>query len=852
MSKKDPFYDREKEKYDNPVPSREYILDFLKASKNPASFADLCSHFDVYDDERITAFKRRLRAMERDGQIIFDRSLRYSIPSQSELVTGTVIGHRDGYGFLQIGDGQDDWFIPANQMYSVLHGDKVMAIADGSGFKNKTEARIIRVIEPRDETVVGRLYVEHNMSVVVPEDNRIAQDILVPPGNEGEARHNQVVAVQIVKRPNRRMSAIGQVTEVLGSHMEPGMEINIALNNFDIPHSWPDAVLNQIDGLQPQVADDDKSDRVDLRDLPLVTIDGEDARDFDDAVFCEKKKSGGWRLWVAIADVSHYVRTASPLDKEALNRGNSVYFPEQVVPMLPEVLSNGLCSLNPQVDRLCMVCEMTISDAGRLSGYRFYEAVMNSSARFTYTQVAAILDGDAALREQYDPLVGHLEDLNDMYKALVAQRAQRGAIEFETVETKFVFNENRKIEAIVPTHRNDAHKIIEECMILANVSAAKLIEKHEKSALYRVHDKPDQEKLAHFRDFLGEMGLLATFTLDPEPAELTEQLKRLSDTPESELIQVMLLRSMKQAVYQRDNIGHFGLALPAYAHFTSPIRRYPDLVVHRTIKGILAEQGQLVHGEKLYSEEEADAMGEQCSMTERRADDATRDVADWLKCEFMQNHLGDVHEGVIAAVTSFGFFVRLTDLYIDGLVHVTSLNNDFYHFDSAKGMLIGEATKTQFRLGDPVVVKVVSVNLDQRKIDFELAGESALQGRRRKGRGKGKPGAPKGKFGGAKGKSGKRAEAPSLSIRDKLRKGKVSSDKTEEESDENRSRKKGTLTLKKSDKKNNSSSAKKRNGKSGKDGDTRTEKDTKKQSSKKRKVKKRPGKNARKKRANKS
>lgn len=471
---------------------------------------------------------------------------------------------------------------------------------------------------------------------------------------------------------------------------------------------------------------------------PLVTIDGEDARDFDDAVYCEAKKGGGWRLWVAIADVSYYVRPDTALDKEAINRGNSVYFPSQVVPMLPEVLSNGLCSLNPQVDRLCMVCEMTVSETGKLSGYKHYEAVMNSHARLTYTKVHEILEGDEELRERYKALVPHLEELHKMYQVLKSARDERGAIEFETVETKFIFNAQRKIESIEPVVRNDAHKLIEECMILANIASASLVEKAKEAALYRVHEPPGEERLTGFRDFLGELGLDLSGGLEPSPTDYANLMKQIGERPDKELIQTMLLRSMKQAVYNADNAGHFGLALKRYAHFTSPIRRYPDLLLHRAIKYLIAKQEGRNQdrwtptGGYHYSFDDMDFYGEQCSMTERRADDATREVSDWLKCEYMQDHVGEELEGVVANVTSFGFFVRLTELHIDGLVHISTLANDYYHYDPIGQRLVGESFGAIYRLGDAVKVKVLAVNLDDRQIDFELVETS------RKLRGQGK------------------------------------------------------------------------------------------------------------------
>ncbi|MBE0365131.1 ribonuclease R [Pseudoalteromonas ulvae UL12] len=724
MSNQDPFLSREQDKYDNPVPSREFILTHLQTRQKPASFDDLCAELLVLDEERIIALKRRLRAMERDGQVLFNKLKCYCIPDKVGLVKGKVIGHRDGFGFLVLDEGGKDWFIPKHQMAGVLHGDRVLAKPASRGKGGKCDARIVRVLEGERAPIIGRYFVEHGMAVVVPEDPRINQDIIVLPGNENGARHNQMVQIEITQRPSQRMNAVGKVLDVLGEHLAPGMEIEVALRNHDIPHVWPDAVTEQVAHLTTNVLEKDKEGRVDLRQLPLVTIDGEDARDFDDAVYCERKKSGGWRLWVAIADVAHYVGKNTALDQEAINRGNSVYFPEQVIPMLPKVLSNGLCSLNPKVDRLCMVAEMTVSDAGRLSGYRFYEAVMNSHARFTYTQVAAILAGETA-EPEHQALVPHLQDLYQMYMALKGARLERGAIEFETLEAKFIFDAHRKIETITTLQRNDAHKLIEECMILANVSAARLLEKHEASALYRVHDEPDNEKLTHFRAFLSELGIENTIPAEPTPKDITDSLSRLGQRPEIELIQTMLLRSMKQAIYQADNIGHFGLSLPAYAHFTSPIRRYPDLVVHRAIKGVIQAQGQKTSGEYVYTPDEVDQLGEQCSTTERRADDATREVADWLKCEFMQDRVGQHFTGVISSVTNFGLFVRLDDLFIDGLVHVTALGNDYFHFDGARHCLVGENTKQVYRLGDKISVTVISVSLDERRIHLGLQSEHA-------------------------------------------------------------------------------------------------------------------------------
>ncbi len=737
----DPFAARESENYANPVPSREYILEFLKQANVPMNRNDLFAALELDGEEQYEGLRRRLRAMERDGQLVFTRRQCYALPDKLELIKGYVIGHRDGHGWVRPegSTGKDeDIVLPHHQMRTIIHGDYVLVQPTDNSKRGRRECRLVRVLEARKDPLVGRFFIENGYSYVVPDDSRIGHDILIPAEHKGAARMGNVVVIEITDRGSRNRGMTGKVVEVLGENMAPGMETQIAIRNHQIPHEWPEDVLKQIKGLTEEVPEDAKQGRVDLRQLPLVTIDGEDARDFDDAVYCERKKSGGWRLWVAIADVSYYVRPDSPLDKEAISRGNSVYFPSQVVPMLPEVLSNGLCSLNPQVDRLCMVCEMTISAAGKLSGYKHYEAVMNSHARLTYNKVAAILDGDEELSQRYQPLVPHLTELYNMYQVLKEAREQRGAIEFETVETKFIFNAERKIERIEPVVRNDAHKIIEECMILANIASASLVEKAKEPALYRIHETPGELKLTGFRDFLGELGLSLGGGLEPTPTDYAKLIKQVGERPDKELIQTMLLRSMKQAVYNADNCGHFGLALTRYAHFTSPIRRYPDLLLHRAIKYLIAKkEGRnkdrwTPTGGYHYSFDDMDFYGEQCSTTERRADDATREVADWLKCEYMQDHVGEELEGVIANVTGFGFFVRLTELHIDGLVHISTLANDYYQFDPIGQRLIGESFGLIYRLGDAVKVKVVAVNLNDRQIDFEILETS------RKLRGQGK------------------------------------------------------------------------------------------------------------------
>ena len=726
LAYQDPHYQQEVEKYDNPIPSREFILNLIRENNAPMNREEILTALSIHDEKQIEGIRRRLRAMENDGQLVFTKRKRYALPEKLDLLKGTVIGHREGFGFLQVEGQKDDLFIPNHQMQRVMHGDFVLAQPMGLDRRGRREVRIVRVLENRKKQIVGRFFLENGFAYVVPDDNRIGRDILVPNEHRNGARMGQVVVVELQERSAGFNQPVGVIREILGDNMAKGMEVEIALRNHDIPHQFPSAVEKYVKKFSEEVPEDAKKGRVDLRALPLVTIDGEDARDFDDAVYCEKHGKG-WKLWVAIADVSYYVRLRSALDTEAYHRGNSVYFPNRVVPMLPEILSNGLCSLNPQVDRLCMVCEMRISAKGKLTDYRFYEAVMNSHARLTYTKVANILEGDEALRERYAALVPHLEELHHLYQALLSARHQRGAIDFETIETKFIFNAMGRIDRIEPVVRNDAHKIIEECMILANIAAANFMEKHKEPALYRIHAAPSEEKLTSFRSFLSELGLTLGGALKPTTKDYAALLEKVKARPDHELIQTMLLRSLSQAVYNADNIGHFGLALEEYAHFTSPIRRYPDLTLHRGIKYLLAkEQGAkrktTNSGGYHYSVEEIDLLGEHCSMTERRADEATREVADWLKCEYMQDHIGSEFNGVISSVTSFGLFVRLDDLLISGLVHISSLENDYYQLDAAKQRLIGENSGMQYRLGDKVHIRVEAVHLAQKMVDFSLVG----------------------------------------------------------------------------------------------------------------------------------
>ncbi|NCT99259.1 MAG: ribonuclease R [Comamonadaceae bacterium] len=703
---------------------------------------------------------------------------------------GVVSGHRDGHGFVVRDDGQPDIYLPSNEMRAVLHKDRVKARIVRLDRKGRPEGRVTEIIERSTAPIIGRLLQEGGVWLVAPEDKRYGQDVLIPKGATGSAKPGQVVVVELTEPPALYGQPVGRVKEVLGEIDDPGMEIEIAVRKYGVPHEFSPTATAQARALPDHVRPSDLRHRVDLRDVPLVTIDGEDARDFDDAVYCEPAKVGkakGWRLLVAIADVSHYVQTGSPIDVDAYDRATSVYFPRRVIPMLPEKLSNGLCSLNPGVERLCMVCDMLITARGEIHAYQFYPAVMFSHARLTYTEVAAILQntrGPEAMNRK--PLVPYLLNLHDVYRALLAARNARGAVDFETVETQIVCDESGRIERIVPRTRNDAHKLIEEAMLAANVCSAEFIEQGKHPGLFRVHEGPTPEKLEVLRNYLKAMGVNASLSDEPKPGEFQHIAEITKDRAESQQIHTMLLRSMQQAIYTPINSGHFGLAFEAYTHFTSPIRRYPDLLVHRVIKAILHKQKYQLPAlptpgeahaklsKRLASrvkppapharKPSADTLGWQaaglhCSANERRADEASRDVEAWLKCKYMREHLGEVFAGVVSAVTSFGLFVTLDAMYVEGLVHITELGGEYFRFDEARQELRGERTGIRYTLGSRVQVQVSRVDLDGRRIDFRLvSGEddvvlkamrdktggdaaSAGAGRRERGAAKPRPGA---------------------------------------------------------------------------------------------------------------
>ncbi|MFD1215672.1 ribonuclease R [Microbulbifer celer] len=748
------FNPQDAEKYSNPIPAREFIMSLLENNKKKLDREQLAKVLELSEDGEKEALRRRLRAMERDGQILFDRRDGYSLVKPEDLISGRVIGHPDGFGFLTSDESEEDLFLSDNEMLTVFDGDRVQARISGSDRRGRKTGVIVNVLERNTTQLVGRLQCDDGDYFLKPENSRIAHEIDLDRDQLMGAEVGQYISVEITDYPNRRYNASARVTEVLGNAMGPGMEIDVAIRSHDIPHDWPKDALRAAKQLGSEVPEADKHHRADLRHLPFVTIDGEDAKDFDDAVYCEKGKSGSWRLYVAIADVSHYVEPDSALDQEAQIRATSVYFPGRVVPMLPESLSNGLCSLNPRVDRLVMVCEMTIDKSGKMTGYTFSEGVIHSHARLTYNQVNAFITApDSSLGQktarQLKDTAPHIHALHQLYAVLKKARKKRGAMDFERPEVKFEFTEGRKIERIVPVIRNDAHKMIEEFMLSANVATADFLEKQKMPALFRVHDGPRDKKLTALRAFLGEKGLKLAGGNKPSPVHYDQLMSSIEHRPDAQTIRTMMLRSLSQAEYSPQNRGHFGLVYSAYAHFTSPIRRYPDLLVHRAIRSVIRQPQarnpvrralkfvlgagsapvQRFHSAETlpqgksypYDKTGMQALAVHCSNASRRADKASWDVEAWLKCEYMQDFVGDTFEGLVSSVTGFGLFIEINDIQVEGLVHISALKKDYYHFDAAKQRLIGERGNSSFAIGDTIKVRVVRVDMERRKIELSLA-----------------------------------------------------------------------------------------------------------------------------------
>ncbi len=755
--RKDPHQKREAARYENPIASRKHILSTMADIDAPVAFKRLAKELGLEERGQREALKNRLRAMVRDGQLVVDRRNVYAIASRMELVTGKVLAHADGFGFLSSESREEDIFLSNRQMRAVFHGDIAQVRILGRDRRGRSEGEIVEVLERNTQQVVARLYYEGELNLLESLNSRIVHEILVQHLDRNKSKAGQIVVAQIIEQPSLHGIPTAEVIETLGDHLTPDMEVEVALRNHDIPFTFEDEVLAQVDLMPIEVAEEDKRNRKDLRALPFVTIDGEDARDFDDAVYCESRTRGGWRLFVAIADVAHYVEAGSPLDNSAFGRGTSVYFPQYVVPMLPEKLSNGLCSLKPGVDRLVLVCEMTISVKGRVSGLQFYEGVIRSHGRLTYEEVTSILRGDDKVRGQYRNLCDHIDELNNLYLVLQKRRSERGALDFDSRELGFEFDADGRVTVIAPRVRNDAHRLIEECMLCANVCAARFIDKHGKPGLYRVHEPPEEEKVEGLAQFLSHLGISFSGQDRISAEDYSVVLDQLRKRKNGHVLQMALLRSLNQAVYQVENKGHFGLNYPEYAHFTSPIRRFPDLMMHRLIKSVIHSKNESrmvkrfgrVKGNPWYPYNLEDVLkcGERSSFTERRAETAVYDVLDWMKCDYISDHVGDTCAGVITGVTKFGLFVELDDVFVEGLVHISTLAGDYFHYDQASMSLTGGRTGTSYSLGDVVSVQVVRVDVDERKVDFELVAHSPLRSRR--------PGA-RDKRAGKKGKSHRR------------------------------------------------------------------------------------------------
>ena len=712
----DPYLDRERKKYDSPVPSREFITQQLEEQARPLSRRELGELFRLEDEDDLEGLRRRLKAMERDGQLVRNRRNGYVLVDNEELVRGRIRAAADGSGVVHPDRPGPDVFLAPRQMRRLLNGDRVVVRLTGDDERGHRSGELVEIIEHANQNIAGRYYEESGIGFVVPNNKRLHQDLIIPAGDRHGARHGELVTAEVISQPSERRQPIGKVVEVFGTQIAPGDEVAVAARTHGIPTEWPEDALSESEAFGDSVPESSKANRRDLRQTPLITIDGADARDFDDAVYCEPT-ADGWQLLVAIADVGAYVKPGSALDQEAAERGNSVYFPRTVVPMLPEALSNGLCSLNPKVDRLCMVCEMQIDREGELRQSRFFEGVMNSWARLTYEEVDAIHNHrDPSLRREHADLLKHIEHLYEVFGALRRDRERRGAIDFNTSESVIEFTSEGQVADVHPAERTDAHRLIEECMVKANVATARFLNRHRVPTLYRVHEPPAEERLKNLREFLGQTGLTLGGGEEPSPADYATLMEAVARRPDRHMVESVMLRSMMAAEYRPDNAGHFGLALDAYAHFTSPIRRYPDLIVHRGIKHVLARRPAEAFE---YTEDQLVTVGEHCSMTDRRAEEASRDAIRTLKCRFMSDRIGEEFTGVVSGVTSFGLFIELDAVFVDGLIHITNLEQDFFHFDPIGHRLIGERTGKEYRLADRIRIRLAQVNVDDGKLDFE-------------------------------------------------------------------------------------------------------------------------------------
>ncbi|HIF52204.1 MAG TPA: ribonuclease R [Thiotrichaceae bacterium] len=707
-----------KRKFD--LPEREAIMEVLREAGRPLARKDLAEAFIIRDPEIRRALGHRLKAMTRDGQLIRNRRGSYGLIEKMDLIKGRVIGHPDGYGFVVPDEGGKDLFLSARQMRTILNGDRVLVRQVSVDKRGKREGSLVEVLERANHQLVGRYLEDKGVAYVIPDNKRISQNLLIPPNKKNKAKYGQYVVVEIIHQPEKHRQAIGKILSIIGDDLEGSMAVDLAMRSYELPFEWPDAVEKEIEGLNNKIVLDDLDNRKDIRELPLVTIDGADARDFDDAVYCEKE-GNGWKLLVAIADVSHYVKKQNSLDDEARLRGTSVYFPDRVIPMLPEILSNGLCSLKPDVERYSLVCELNLDAKGKVKRTTFFKGLIKSSARLTYDEMQSIVvDKDDDARNKRGELVTHLDDLFQLYQLLHAERKKNGLIDFSSMESRFEFDDEGNIAAIHQVDRNEAHRLIEEMMLAANVAAGEFLQENDIFCMYRIHETPKVEKLENVRTLLSQLGLSLGGGEEPTSKDYAVLMKVIREREDTEMLETILLRSMPLAAYSIVNEGHFGLGFATYAHFTSPIRRYPDLMVHRAIEhitnGNTSETFQ-------YSLQEMLELAEHCSMTERRAEEASRDAVQRLKCAFMKDKVGEVFEGMVSSVTAFGLFVVLDDIHIEGLIHISNLPVDYYHHDAITHTLRGERGGTVFKLGQRLKVLLTRVDLDERKIDFELQEE---------------------------------------------------------------------------------------------------------------------------------
>lgn len=696
---------------------REAIMVVLREAGRPLARKQLAEAFIIRDPEIRRALGRRLKAMTRDGQLIRNRRGSYGLIEKMDLIKGRVIGHADGYGFVVPDEGGKDLFLSARQMRTILNGDRVLVRQVSVDKRGKREGSLVEILERANHQLVGRYFEDKGFAYVVPDNKRLSHDFLIPPNKKNNARHGQFVVVEIIHQPEKHRQPIGKVLNVIGDGFDGSMAVDIAIRSYGLPFEWPDAIEKEIKGLSDKIELDDIANRKDIRDIPLVTIDGADARDFDDAVYCEKE-GNGWKLLVAIADVSHYVKKQTVLDDEARLRGTSVYFPDRVIPMLPEILSNGLCSLKPDIERYSLVCELKLDAKGKLKRSSFFKGLIKSDARLTYDEMQSIVvDKDENARKQRGELVTHLDDLFQLYQLLHAERKRSGLIDFFSMESRFEFNDEGHIEVIHQVKRNEAHRLIEEMMLSANVAAGEFLQEHKIYGMYRIHETPKLEKLENVRALLSQLGLSLGGGEEPTSKDYAALMKVIRLREDAQMLETILLRSMPLAAYSMINEGHFGLGFPTYAHFTSPIRRYPDLMVHRAIEHIITGNTPETFQ---YSQQAILELAEHCSMTERRAEEASRDAIQRLKCAYMEDKVGEAFEGIVSSVTAFGLFVVLEDIHIEGLIHISTLPVDYYHHDTITHSLRGERGGKVFKLGQRLKVLLTRVDLDERKIDFEL------------------------------------------------------------------------------------------------------------------------------------